>query len=424
MDLNLLPQDLRFKEEKEKNKRQPYNFKVELSQPSKTPVPMASQTKPNRLTWWQNLFGKPKINYNSASLTEPPKDKLNNQINSGDWLKSQNIKPSPAMTTYQEVNKSGFWSSLLGRPISPIVYDQVDKSAIQAAEIVTPKINPVLAPIKHQSQEIKSQSDSWGALLKNLFAFNSSKKIDLNFASEESNLPVTKDLKQQSQPPVIIKAKETKTSPEKVKTNKKSAYHLAPKIEKGNNVNVNFIPGELAPSNNLIFGEIRFLIISILIPIFIVSACYIVLLFLQDQANKQMKIKQTELSVLEKSIGNFLIKEKQHNIFSSRLLAIKKIFNEKKVWSNFFNYLEKYTLDGVYFTNLSADTSGVLVLPGIADNYSVLAKQLAVFNNADDFLKDFKISNSQLYSEGKAGVVGVSFQLRLNLKDDLLKGIK
>ena len=94
------------------------------------------------------------------------------------------------------------------------------------------------------------------------------------------------------------------------------------------------------------------------------------------------------------------------------------------MWSNFFALLEKYTLDGVYFTSLTADTSGTLILPGVADNYHILAQQLAILRDAKDFVSDAKISNAQLYSEGKAGVTGISFQLRLNLADQVFKPAK
>jgi len=106
-----------------------------------------------------------------------------------------------------------------------------------------------------------------------------------------------------------------------------------------------------------------------------------------------------------------------NNETADKILAIKNRLDGKFYWSNFFDLLEKYTLDGVYYTNLSADTSGQLVLPGVASDYETLSKQLAVFNNATDFVKEVKIGNTQLYSEGKAGVIGVSFQLRLLLAD-------
>jgi hypothetical protein len=63
-------------------------------------------------------------------------------------------------------------------------------------------------------------------------------------------------------------------------------------------------------------------------------------------------------------------------------------------------------------------------LPGVADNYQVLAKQLAVLRDATDLVKEVKISNAQILSEGRAGIVGVSFQLKLVLQDEVFKATK
>jgi hypothetical protein len=134
--------------------------------------------------------------------------------------------------------------------------------------------------------------------------------------------------------------------------------------------------------------------------------------------------KRTELDGLTRQIGDYIVREKENNALADRVSMIKNLLDEKILWSRFFDLLEKYTLDGIYFTNLTADTSGTLILPGVADNYHVLSQELAVLRDAPEFVKDARVTNAQLYSADKVGVLGVSFQLRLVLNDQVFKPVK
>jgi len=454
MDPNLLPQDLRAQEEKEKQKSQKVSRVQEtrLYNPPKerSNDDLRKSDKP-KLSFWRWLLGFPNQSATSAvKLTQPATGKAvkNNNKLKGDWLRpDQGAELRAATAINKNIKSAGFWSGILGRPVSPIVIKTPEKSmkssvaqvaARPANRNIEMNVTPTMTPswpaglqskVLNQNKNYKRpaethqktvRQDSWLNIFKDLFSLGRKRRIDLKFASVEQD-KIKSDYKRQ---PISPAKEEKKATRSEEKNGKhpagKAPYHLVPKPERMGELGINLMPADSQAAIKQFQGEFSFLLISIFVPIILLAVVYGFLFFLQQGLNEQLAIKQAELKAKEEQIGDYLSKEKQNNQFASRLLAVKRINQEKVTWDNFFVLLEKYTLDGVYFTSLSADTSGILNLPGIADDYSVLSKQLALFRDADEFVKDFKISNAQLYSEGRAGVIGVNFQVRLVLNDAVL----
>ena len=80
-------------------------------------------------------------------------------------------------------------------------------------------------------------------------------------------------------------------------------------------------------------------------------------------------------------------------------------------------FLEKYTLDGVYYTKFSADTSGLISLPAVADNYDTLAKQIVALSQAKDFVAEVKVDHAKIISTSQEGKIGVAFELKIVLAE-------
>lgn len=388
MDPNLLPSDLREKEDKEQArlKKQPDDFSIELNLPA----------------------GKGKS-----------------------WKKE--IASSGAKAP-------GLWSKVFGRPVSPVINYAVS----EPNQALSPKIGQkALAPslLKGNGAAARQPAgDSWSEIFKNMFGVGRKDRIDFRLASAgrsktktpaapadwpEIKQPVFSEKQASDQarmaPPPAVK----KIEKEKPKEPAKTVYHTVSKHEKNSGFNVNLMPQELLTRlSSGSVDNIKAAIIAVIVPLLIITLGYGAIVLLQNDLKARMAAKQMEFNDLQKQIGDFVSQEEKNNEVAGRVSAIKKLLDEKIIWSNFFSYLEKYTLDGVYFTDLTADTSGVLTLPGVADDYEVLAQQLAAFRDADDFISRVKLVNAQLVSEGKAGVVGVSFQLRVTLQDGVFDKIK
>ncbi len=358
MDPNLLPSELRNKEEQEqaRHKKQAADFGLELNSFKKEVQQKNSRPSANRGGLWQRLFGPAKQPAQSEKLTEPALESFH--ASSVDLL-------SPAKSI----------------KVSPVFNRQPDNRRLQEnhwknqAPIAKPPALP--RPEQHEMEKI--------------------------------TLPRANNLN--SKPAVIVEKKKAK-----------SVFQGVPKREKASEVSVNLMPQELVSAFSA-GGKQNFisLAIAIIIPALIITVGYGLIILLQDNLKSRMAERQQEFADLQKQIGDFIQKENQNNQVADKVSAIKKLLDEKIIWDNFFTSLEKYTLDGVSFDSLSADTSGVLSLPGLADDYNVLARQLAAFRDANDFIKDVKLTNAQLASSGKGGVIGVSFQIRLVLQDNIFR---
>ena len=299
---------------------------------------------------------------------------------------------------------------------------------------------PVAAPERIAPAKEKA-GDSWSSIIGGMFNFGRKKRIDFRLATPKdagANMhPQVASMAPMIRPPEPPKqavphhvaparaeheSREHKHDNKERKSDRKGIYHLAPKRERPSGFDVNLMPQELI--SKLSWGgtnSLKPILIAVIVPLIVISLGYVALILLQNDLKSHMAIRQAEFDGLERQIGDFIVREKQNNQVADRVAAIKQILDNKVMWSNFFSYLEKYTLDGIYFNSLTADNSGVLALPGTADNYATLARQIAVFRDASDFIKDVKLTNAQLISADRAGVVGVGFQLRIVLQDNVFK---
>ncbi len=464
MDPNLLPQGLRDKEEQElkRQQRQPRGFKIELNEPTDKKS-AAAVTKSDRsgASWWQNILGiAPVPVLGDQSLTNPTIDKTS--VSDLDWLTNSHQKKAPKhhpktsakvtrhkRTKVKKPAKTGWVGRLLGQPLSPILpiaavnddsfeslaktapVPETIKVAAMADQSSTIKPEPKSQPQRTVLIETKrpqpsaSVSVGWWSIIKGLFGWSHVVKPDLQFAITKTiPAPSVPAAKPTAHATKSHSGQETKKPTEAVKSTVKPIYNLVPKRERGA-INVNLMPQELkADSKLLVTLKFNWWLFAIILPLVLVTGAAVTLHYLSQNLVTRLSANERQLTELNQQIGDFVIEEQANNHTAQKITIVKRLMDNKIVWNKFFALLEKYTLDGVYFDSLVADTSGELVLPGVAENYTVLAQQIAVFRDASDFVKEVKISSAQLYSDVKAGVLGTSFQVRLTLQDNIFKQAK
>lgn len=332
----------------------------------------------------------------------------------------------------------GIWAGLFGRPVSPIInYTNIEKKPQAAPKAEWKMPAPNLAKTSKPMAR-RQAGDSWTEIFKNMFGVGRRKRIDFRLASAGGNKQPIIQAHAPSQPEIrhetppaeeaapfraaVLRHEQPSARREKIHEAKASKYHAAPKRERSAEVYVNLMPQELmARLSSGAAGNIKAVIAALVVPAVIITAGFGAIVLLQADLKSRMAEKQQEFNSLQAQIGDFVSQERLNNQTADQVAAVKKLLDEKIIWNAFFDSLEKHTLDGVYFTSLTADTSGVLTLPGVADDYAALARQLAALRDAGDFVKDVKLTNAQLISEGKSGVIGVGFQLRLTLKESVFK---
>ena len=130
--------------------------------------------------------------------------------------------------------------------------------------------------------------------------------------------------------------------------------------------------------------------------------------YLADQSDKADR----NLDALAKEVS--LDEQDRFVNFYSQLVNLKGVLEDHPFASNFFKFLERNTIDKVYFLDADANVAGKsLKLDGVADSFDSLSQQMAVFE------KSSTVANVLLDSVGLQGSQ-VSFKLSINFKDDFL----
>lgn len=382
-DINLLPQDLRRQEEKEISRlaRKTRTFDVELSGGVKNKPVSIVESKP-KASLWSKIFGQ---NVKRESKKMPEKPVLQQSSVEIDMLsaaRKQKINLSPGKKN-----------------------NIVSKSAVPTVKV------PVIAvkePVK-KTEDDKAK-DGWSQIFRSIFGGHQAalpKIVDTAF-----NSPAQTPKKESGVPKNIDKVES------------KSKYTTVPKGNKSK-FNINLIPEELAFRKhiNRKMQSIS-MVFAIILPSLIVYGLYAVLQAYQNNIDRQITAKQTEIIRLNEKVASYKIMKDRNIDLQQKLLAIKGLHDEHIYWTNFFKLLEKYTLDGVQFTNFSADIGGEFSLPAIAGSYEEAAKQIVVLRQATDFIKDVKVDRVSLRNSGLAGITGVDFELKIKINDGVFNSIK
>lgn len=455
-EINLLPEDLRKKEIKERERiaKHPKSFDVLLNQPDSG---KAKEIKPEaKESWWRKILGYPATG--TVQLNEPEKEER--VVSGANWIKpiehkeiAKEIMP-PKAKEYKEKKN---WLSFLGSP-RPLITSMPKIKEFKKPEVKEPKSANYKAPPMVSSKEkqnfvavkgdkpykpvplktfTKRYDDSWWQVWKSLFVPVKHQSERVHLVSDEAvkenkthdavkvqpmPLKSVQEKTPTSYRPEVKPKEEHKKKEYPIKEHKKknqaTAYNLVEPNGHKNIPDVNLIPVDLLSKRAASQGrEIAYFSIAVLVPVAILLGVYGIIFWGQTQLATSMKQRNAVLDAKTKEIGDYESRLKKNNDLAGRITSIASLRKNKLAWSNFFELLEKYTLDGVYYNNLSMDTSGSFLLPGVADSYETAAKQLALLNNASDFVKDAKISNIQIFSDGKTGSSGISFQLRLVLAD-------
>ena len=433
-----------------------------------TPAIVRMKPKRSGFSFWKSLLGEPvfpmsapasgytkaKENIKADSLRPVQGSQTINQTlvknRPASEIKPEPEKPMPRPVRYSKPIKGDSWWAILGglfkrtKKVKPEV-SLTDESSVKEdplEKVKEPKFERPKVELLRKTEpavkpKIKAKGDSWWSIFSGIFKTKRKPQTNLKFAQSTPAPTIAKttavkeeESRKKDEPTAFAPTFAKATADKEEEPPKKEE---APKKEKSNGLSqpkdlakselsVNLIPQASGKDQDdrLVF-EAWLFTASVLVAVFLVTVAYFSLVYLNEGLAKEMSEKQAEFSRLDSQVKSLANDEKNNNELADRINLIKKLFNNQIKWSNFFTLMEKYTLNGVYFTQLSADTSGALVLPGMAENYTVLAKQLALFNDAEEFIKEAKLSEARIFSDDQAGITAVGFQVRLILQDSIFK---
>ena len=471
-NINLLPEDLRGKEQKELENaaKKPKIFEIELNNPAKDTM-FGTESDKAKKSLWSKIFGskekiktppplnnlpprqqsnpgidlllasrRPQTNYKASAPTGQTTPRDNSQKNSGSFAWPKILgQPSSPFKTANSTSKNNADVSKAPLPKAPIVSN--DKNIFSAANgpVKLPSA-PVKLPAPSLPQGLpyskpRVKTSFWG-LLKNWFGAGSP-VIDKPRVAPITSLPAKRP--EAREPLSANKIKTDFRAEQKISQNldrdKHAAtvqdasddakkygnlkYHLAPKMEKGLR-GINLIPEEFLAKKQL--STKQQLVIFLLVVVFssgIIYGSSLTISYYQGKIDESIAAKQQEAIAITKEIKNLEGKKQQNINFQDKLLSLKDILNKHIYWTKFFGLLEKYTIDNVYFTGFSADNSGQVTLPAAADSYETAVKQIVALRQASDFVKDVAVDSIQLSSQKDRGIVGVTFNLKVTLVDNI-----
>jgi len=151
----------------------------------------------------------------------------------------------------------------------------------------------------------------------------------------------------------------------------------------------------------------RFLL---LIALIIISSAVVGLiwagLYWQSEQIK-LRIHQVELesASLDSQIKNLLPTLSLAESLEQKAARANVLFKSHIYWTKFFQFLEEHTIPTVSYGDFSADVSGNIILNARAKDLLSVAKQLSVFLDAKDDIKELKISDISILPEGVYGFV-------------------
>lgn len=505
-DINLLPDNLRDQEERERQKAQKKSYveDLELSQPAveSSNLLLNRSDKPKE-SFWSKIFGSAKpIKVDSQQLNIPSfRPQPDQRIKSNFLVKSQ--KPAPKLkvkpifsepeppysttTTMAPENNQSYWQHKKSKSSekkggswwrSLIAFFlgeskrssgvKFDKQKTDFREINVNNTEGLKVKSSDQKIKIKSKSGFWRSLALWLGLgrehkadrdrvsnqpIDFSKSLDQNHQHPKSNNKIKFDFEDKLRPQGFLsrlfannnssKKIQTATSASlpkssftaHVESKQKPIKPQGQKINEPENLaylNINLVPEELLSfKKRTHVQQISLILLFLLVPALMVFALYQFLGYQTAKYNLVFEEKKNILSQLAVEVESYQNKQIKPLFLKSKLLAVADILSWQNKWINFFDALERHTLDRVSYTNLIADDSGNITLPAVArdnlsgdgrvDHYFLAAQQIANFQQAEDFIKEVRVDNIKLNYSPRGGVDGVAFKLNLIMVDDFLK---
>lgn len=123
----------------------------------------------------------------------------------------------------------------------------------------------------------------------------------------------------------------------------------------------------------------------------------------------------TELRTLDATILSYRTLQNDINSTSDTLLAIQQLLDEHIYWTQWFAFLEQYTLPTVYYTNFSGSDTGAMNLDAIAPDYNTIAQQITVFQDRTE-VQSVTVSTATAVTSGN-----VHFTISLQMDPKIVR---
>lgn len=224
--------------------------------------------------------------------------------------------------------------------------------------------------------------------------------------------------------------KKIKTEKQKNKNNKKknnneikseNLLKLTDKKKiKHSDSEINFISGDLIGSIKIKIKEKLFIMFfSLGLSVIILFSLYVLTSWYQCSVIDRINNIKNKIDENQSKINVYEERKDEIIKFQTKLKAIDYLIQNHIYNTNFFENLEKYTLPNVYYNNLNADAQGNVSISASTDSFASVAKQLIVFQQAEDFVELVEINSAQFNDSSTDKKLFVNFDINLKVKKDI-----
>lgn len=227
------------------------------------------------------------------------------------------------------------------------------------------------------------------------------------FKKEKKSLEETKEQKPLSEEEIKKLSKENLEKKEKKGSVEKSL--LSDETQTGS-LDISLMPEKTAIIPRIIRSRLLILIaaLTVILPAFVLIWLYTDYHF--EKIRNEVIAMEREMQFLKAQSEPLLkIRDEIMNLEIQAARA-EEILNDHIYWTKFFSLLEAYTIPSLYFSDFTADASGIIRLDAMGRNLIDIAQQIIAFKEAEDFTKEVTVSNIALTPEG----IRASFSLLLN----------
>ena len=388
-DINLLPEELREKEKRELESVQKLPKKVRIEMTSPTPEAKPQPLKQPKPSLMSRLFAK------KIKPTKP-------------------IKPIPTLKAPKAPDLD------ISRPTKKVLHiPKPEKSSTKTQDVVkrfsfgqkekTEKFEspkdlsvPTTSDIKIEDRKLVPPSEKTIEIKEK--AKKPSKKFTINLFGwlKPKRSKRIKDVDKSGK----------KDKPEDVKNEKDLEKEKSEEKKPG--FEVNLIPKDLVAKQQLELPKKMFISgLFVFIAILVVGTAYLGITWYQLNVDRQLDQLQAEIE----DINDQIAQQEKFKLtaidLQDRLKMVKELLNNHIYWTKFFELLEKHTIPEVYFTDFSMSGTERIALSAVGRDYESVAKQLIIFQNADDLVASVEINAASAVLDEDNNYDQVNFNIDL-----------
>jgi len=129
--------------------------------------------------------------------------------------------------------------------------------------------------------------------------------------------------------------------------------------------------------------RVKYILILVLVFVLLFSGAYFGIKFYKKDLVKEYNDLDGLISQTQAEINLYGTGKLQVQKLKERAKVLQILLKNHIYWTEFLTELEHNTVENVYYTGITAEDTGKIVLSAKAKNYTDVARQLAVFQEAD-----------------------------------------